>query len=428
MGDFVKKYAVLLFLVLAAWPYRSEGLVNRKLGCDRHYTDIGAIYWDARARTPIDTVGADWKRAIEAGGQFLDRRFSCLAIAVALIAIVPVANAKTTSSPRTVTTDLAPHRKLLIEGVQPRPAKTYVVTTIDGQPFTLGQVLSDFLEVAFQDNVWNEDRGQSQFERHLNQLEAGTKSQRLRQSIEKHLHWMSPYHYREEIWPKSGVINKWPDEISIAIETVAGRNARSNKITMEEVVRSLLPALTKAIGRNVSFIESDFLRNQRPVAGIHILLQDGVIQERPDDGQFWHEPGMWGGVMFGDSDNMSVRGYLLPDSHNNVGLAVCKIQSWVTEPILRSLVARCVLRAMGLPGVTERKVTTMLDRPNLAPPPGLDKLRHASKPPFDTPSSILSAYDLKMLSLLYCPAIQSGMSKNEVIQILAAKKECAFEP
>jgi hypothetical protein len=300
----------------------------------------------------------------------------------------------------------------------------FVVAQIDGQPFTSGQLVADFLNVAISDRVWDEDLRRDKFELNLSALQQSTNSQYLRDELNKHDKWLAPYVLREDNWPKSSVINKWQGEITVAI----GRPDRAKKDSdpamesiVEDQVTAVLPAIRTATGHEIRFVKAEGDPGvRRPDAAIRIIFDEPIIPPYGTEaggGPFNWEQSLWGAFLFEDSDKENFRGYLLPSSDNTLGLVICKLRH--DTALLRGLVTRCLLRAMGLPGLSESPASTALGKVSAST---------RSSGHEESERGLPSAYDLKMLSILYCAAVKPGMSKNQVIQVLAAKNECSMGP
>jgi hypothetical protein len=295
---------------------------------------------------------------------------------------------------------------------------------------TSGKLIADFLDVAFTDSVFaNEDTRRGIFEGKLTTLYPNTHYNPVAEAYARNFPHLAPYIYRRDPWPKSDVINKWSSKITIGIGFPPGLNTFSKgeaalRSILEDQITLLLPALRKATGTDVTYIKPEE-ETANSYARIRILVDHGLPSTGLDEPGIGIQPEemLWGQISFDDTGS-GYGGSILPQSDNTLGFAYCFIQSREPMPIVRSLINRCLLRAMGLPNISSRKIATVLGKE------GLPKKWPTEDHPIDTsenpsaPRPTLSPYDLEMLSLLYCPSVKPGMSKNEVIQVLAQRKEC----
>lgn len=312
---------------------------------------------------------------------------------------------------------------------------------IGGKTYTRGQIVADFLRVAFSDRVWNDDLGSKGYEVMLSQ------SRRLFEATSP---WFDEFFTRPQGLPKSGVINKWPRDITIGIDWPAPahdtsiyhaqrKNVLIEKGTdqyyedFERNIMAAIPDLVRATGRSVHFIDpKDPRDNAKDYARIRIVPTKQWVNRnlympgmRENPSPLSYEPYLQGGVLFGSSAEYvyygsaptyerlgkKMDGYLLPESNNNLGLVICKIDPETDSLVIKALISECLVRAMGLPEISKIKQLSVLGtwRNNLVN----SKQDVPTKP---TP------YDLYMVSLLYCSDIKQGMSRNDVITVFREKK------
>lgn len=178
------------------------------------------------------------------------------------------------------------------------------------------------------------------------------------------------------------------------------------------------------------------------------------------------EPVLFNGVLFESYTDTYFDGYLLPKKDLSLDISICKIDPSLPPEFFIPLLNECLIRTLGLPGMSVSH-NSLLSRWHS--PPGQNKvwsklifsyndeefrsyifsdqslnLRHhysdSPKQPAQNyygaekifeldPSQMnrfrnLPAYDLVMLSLLYCPALKSGMTPEEARGVLEKSEAC----
>lgn len=275
--------------------------------------------------------------------------------------------------------------------------------------------------------------------------------------------WLAPYIYRKDGIPRYGSINKWENRVRIGIgwpEYALDGRQPLGKISQPELnvfrryigeeIKSSLPALRAATGLEIDFVAPDDDIERGPA---HAEIRIVPVQWREVRG--WlpnsentkniesYERWLFGAVLFASSDHRYMEGYLLPNQDNSLGMAVCKIMAMdISESSFRGLVRECLVRSMGLPGMSRlnagslvgpwHEVTNEGAKQNsddivLATPP--DPLLDARNSYRLTVRSLpdgIPEYDRVMLSLLYCDSITPGMDKNAIVDIFTRKSLCQY--
>ena len=311
--------------------------------------------------------------------------------------------------------------------------------SLDGQGYTLGEVLADFLDVAFTDKVWRENRSKTAFARALRNVHDSVDNESIRTSTP----WFVEYLTTPNGLPKSGVINKWDDDITIGIGMappadrmlLLGSYDGVNEV-IQAHVQSLLKPLQQATGRPVALLAPG---DRRDSGGTYARIRIVPTKEMstPDGtfggGPFLYERSLWSGVLLENSRNMMA--YLLPRSDNRLGMVICKINPKTEGSLFKALITECLVRALGLPGLLqgESAVAASIGQPLVTVLGGWQDGLADSSTMGDDNADLSSAavlqpispFDLLMLSLLYCPAIKPGMTKNEVVQAVSSEFQCS---
>lgn len=190
------------------------------------------------------------------------------------------------------------------------------------------------------------------------------------------------------------------------------------------------------------------------------------------------------GVSFTPWQRSQVDGYLLPDENNALGSVICKVVPVIERQLLKSLISECLVRAMGLPDLVKSNDDSLLgawnkaydpysklveldgrmaalyryvapgSKPSLKPV--LDKAEageitieerneiireylnpknnftpnYAPKREFmslkveQSKEKGVTDFDRMMLKLISCKAIKPGMTRHDVISVLAWEKVC----
>jgi len=191
--------------------------------------------------------------------------------------------------------------------------------------------------------------------------------------------------------------------------------------------------------------------------------------------------GALNGVSFTPWQRSQVDGYLLPDANNALGSVICKVVPAIDRQLLKSLISECLVRAMGLPALVKSNDEVLLGAWNKAYDPYsklveldgrvaalyryvapgskpslksiLDKVdvtveerneiireylspKNNFTPNYAPEREFMSLkveqnkehgvtdFDRMMLKLIFCKAIKSGMTRHDVISVLAGEKAC----
>lgn len=324
---------------------------------------------------------------------------------------------------------------------------------IDGTSYSPGELIEDFLNVAFSEGVWNEDANlwnPDMFSKIIDRygpqnLDLQDKDVRKEYEEKKiAVPWLADYMYRPDGWPKHNVTHRWNKEITIGIGWPRYKinGPKTNLITsvydqewtaalypsIAEHIKKQLPAIERSTGLSAKFISPDDPDDAtREYARIRIIPKRTLERRTSSSmlGYQWYphqsEELLWGGVLFETSTPKEMDAYLLPEVNNQPGLVICKIDGDLPEALFSALITECLVRAVGLPGRGGRPEKAVLGpwRSQVGPD-------HPENSPVSSAKNLpqtLTPYDEWMISLLYCPSIKSGMDKNQVLQALTSKKD-----
>tara|TARA_R110002124_G_scaffold253690_6_gene419152 strand:+ start:160 stop:1437 length:1278 start_codon:yes stop_codon:yes gene_type:complete len=195
---------------------------------------------------------------------------------------------------------------------------------------------------------------------------------------------------------------------------------------------------------------------------IHFGFSIGEFQEHLSDA-----------IRFTAMARAQVEGYFLTDKDNNIGLAVCILNTQLPRDLLESLTTECLVRAMGLPEMadlhqdsvlghwnkiydpyserylldgptTHKDVSTGSNPDGSIPLPRREQVPlpqeiNITQYPTDGEERIIqslfpgrnfslrpTAYDLNMLKILYCPELKAGMTQYQVQDALLSGETSCF--
>ncbi len=345
--------------------------------------------------------------------------------------------------------------------------------------------MRDFMGVAFSNTFWNQDRKNDYPDLFAAMIRTYQSRKILEQDtfykgLLRNITWLNPYVQDVSTFSRFGAVNKWTRGIAIGIDWPRyeqniphpkdGRelyqSVLSDRLTgsypeIQNQVEAMLPELSALTGLSVRFVApNDPVEITEGFARVRIIpvktkavgnffksYRDSFsAAERPMPDDF--EYALIGAVPFTSGSRAQVDGYFIPDSSNAISLAICKINPAVGSNLLKALVSECLVRALGLPELSENEEALLgawnkaFERPDGLPPQQesvdfyniFDQpyMKAAGKPfPLErlkkgSVATGLSEYDRKMLRMLYCPQILPGMDKYQVFTLLA-DGSCAEE-
>ncbi len=282
-------------------------------------------------------------------------------------------------------------------------------------------------------------------------------------------------------FPKHNVLNKWTHDITIGIgwpayqinqtydlsalppPTFTPEEIKENTLIQQQVEK-LIPDLEKLTGLRVRFISpNDKAERTEHFARIRIVPSRIGVMSTPD-GLRWTNfkkvrynggltfTSMWsfkpylrklpGAVSFTPYATAEVDGYLLPDPDNSMGMAVCNVNTYLSEGLTRSMVTECLARAIGIPEAVKSRNDVVLGKWNLAyaklaenfathqkrnSTKNLSYLEPAQLEEYNkkvTAYDKFQPYDRAMISLLYCRNLKPQMDKFQAIEGLLGSDTC----
>lgn len=316
---------------------------------------------------------------------------------------------------------------------------------LDGKTYFQGQVLADFLDTAFTDRIWWQGFGAEANDGYVRALEAvigrdldpgSSNITKKYEALLKNAPWFAEYTYRTKGWPDHNVINKWPADITIGLNwpayggyidnsnptsPVSGYNVKGSEehydfLTAE--VRKIIPILERSTGRKVSFVAPENEREKTSeFARIRIIplvtwMHRSALNPTPYNwNPIFGEGNLLGAVSSVTSSPAEMDAYYLPEADNSIGMAVCKVNMGLPKQRIKSLIKECLTRSLGFPGKLQKKHSIL----------GAWRMLE------DTGSVSVTQYDERILSLLYCPEIKSGMDKNDFLKVVSNSNSCVSE-
>ncbi len=238
-----------------------------------------------------------------------------------------------------------------------------------------------------------------------------------------------------------------------------------------EAIKSELQTISVATGLDLRLMDpGDKADLTEDYGRVRFIPQStsGVSVANPPPGYRFHpaifEGTFFNGVLFESVTRSYMYGYLLPDTSLSLDLAVCKIDPTLKDSMFAALIHECLVRALGLPSMSEDEESVLSHwhsrskaRLNVARyafvvyrdviesgsfqnddeyydaignHDAAEQIRKATQW-IDIPlkrmgkfSSGIPQRDLAMLTLLYCPALKSGMTPEEARAVLQKSEAC----
>ena len=389
--------------------------------------------------------------------------------------------------------------------------KAYV---LDGVTYTKDQIIEDFLNVAFSDLPWNADAGEEDQQKILNfYLSSNPKlnkswwdflfnnktetNQNKGKYNSKIVPWLAPHLAKNMDLPlnRRNVITKWPgSHISIGIDwpryTLSEKHSYG-KYAPKVYTTPYTPsgfgqyydlllakaeaqtkALADATGLDVKVVPPDAMVETNQNFPRIRIVPDTVSSIRTwEQGDSNYHPvideeSLLNGILFQSYTRNYFDGHLLPDSHYNLDLTICKIDPTLEERFLTALINECLIRSLGLPGISknshsllsswhtipdltlyerrkkafayrlsDKEIVSFMDKSALKGYEDRGQDEFAERMKMNTfwitldeklvsSFSTIPAYERMMISLLYCPHIKPGIGKTEVEGILRESDKC----
>jgi hypothetical protein len=307
--------------------------------------------------------------------------------------------------------------------------------SIGNESYTRGQISADLLAAGFANELWienvstnNENIGKAidGFLETSSQLKSGNdlKPAVLFKDLETAAPWFYPYISTLDYRPDPLKLHKWKKKITIGIgwpnrkkepsvNYASYNNARIEVYgpQIEAILQEFIPSVSQAISRDIEYVPlGDPQDSSADYARIRIVPEEqfpinrnwfGELGVRPS--VYDYEPYLWSAIPMAGGKIRIRDGYLIPDSNNNLDFVVCKISMQLPKEELKVQIQQCVVRAMGLANYTLTKESS-LSRGNT--------------------SRLINDYDLKLLHILYCKDIKSGMSKIDVLKVFTETQQC----
>ncbi len=228
-----------------------------------------------------------------------------------------------------------------------------------------------------------------------------------------------PYLKRENGFSKTGVISKWQDIPSVGFGFPPDylRNKKTGEAFKIKDVEydkfdffwqaavEAAPEIEQATGLKINIIKPSDEQSKPavfgkiriiPVATDNIDAFTKVERSHYDPSPFHFENVLIGAVPFKSAHPDSFAGFLLTSPENNIEMTVCKVAALQDDAAIKRSIRECLIRSMGLVNSLEAEIE--------------DKK--------------VSRDELKLLGLLYCKDLKSGMDQNEAVGTLVESKSC----
>lgn len=290
--------------------------------------------------------------------------------------------------------------------------------------------------------------------------------------------WLYEYIYREKGMPDYWGLNKWAKPVTISFglplglkpaagtpddnaalseETAVEPTDETRKIAEEEI-KAAIPFLSENTGLNISYLPPE-KETEENISTLRIVF----LKDPPENPlQQWRGRGpgrlsfrkdiaaryLHTAIHFTPDRSHHVRGFYLPEADNSIGMAFCFVPQNHPPDMLKSMIRECLVRSMGLPGYVAAWPNTLLGPWN-EPEKEIKNSRtipFANSPPNDTltefhksigekhyygdprifkakPPVPYGVFEKTMLRALYHSSVERGMSRLDLIRLLALPTE-----
>jgi len=281
--------------------------------------------------------------------------------------------------------------------------------------YTRGQIIADFLDVAFSSKMWNEDSDKfvdgnyiELINRFINFRKTHAQSQL--DEVRKSIPWIYQYFDGNNKLPRHDSINKWDGPVGVVLGwpgVLPDESFRDDYAIVEKQLDTVLPYFNQQLEGSNIFRAGAQISSKN----IHIIIDEMSFYKRTpatvmtslNFNPALYEWMAFGGVLYESSDYNFMDGYFLPNSKNRIQIASCKIRNGLGSSEVQRLVNECVSRSLGMPGILESRESIF----------GESQKKTA-----------ISSYDTYLMRILYCSAIKAGMDKIQVLEVLTKDTNC----
>tara|TARA_R110001592_G_scaffold16881_11_gene71676 strand:- start:5321 stop:6445 length:1125 start_codon:yes stop_codon:yes gene_type:complete len=299
---------------------------------------------------------------------------------------------------------------------------------LDGLRYLPHSIILSFLNAAFSNSIWYEDASS-----------AGNSIIFLK--------WKSP---EIKSLPRHHVINKWRQPLKIAFKTLENNYQvdKEKYAYLIDHLKVLISIYSKASGLDISYVYEEY--PNRSDANVFIVLNakskilNAFKNQRrvnyPDENDY--ERSYISGVRFTPLARSQVEGFFIPNSNNEIQRATCYLKpAFVPEEWSKALLAECIGRVLGLPEFSTSNNGLLsnwnYEFDSFSELSALDGISHYDTTykswltqvtqKFDQKSPVTVKpieFDLKLLTILYCPSVESGMDEYGVALSLIRNPQC----
>lgn len=337
-------------------------------------------------------------------------------------------------------------------GNAPLPLEGTVV--LDGKTYTKQQVLDDFLKVAFVDQPWSDAPYMEVMiaGKRVDKPEALVARRRQRIRPAKYISkeaWWSRFYYTDDFLPHLNALHRWADVKQLGVTFIypspypqdRSQALRQVVVASGSFVQQLshltgVAMFVEAIGERKDLWSAEVLSNKKDQAkqirisfvsaspvGAHSFTTPSTFNLFKKKGfgaiaidaefsfDYYIDPLLARKIAYTVGVNAQVDGYFLHEANNEIGAAICPIPYILPENLMLSLVRECLVRSLGLPGLSANS-SALLGNYNAAynhmtDPTATQAFEAASPQP-------MTEYDEAMLRLLYCADMKVGDTKEQI--------------
>lgn len=340
----------------------------------------------------------------------------------------------------------------------------------DSLEYSRPTLAEDFIKIAFSEHDWKDvsPYGVLREKDYIEQIKIKAPWSIESNFIERPLNHRAPVN-RLNRWPEGANIG-----VSIGFPFDDARGDANFSAIVQERILSLSPKIQERAVVSFKFMEDSASIEK---ARIRILPIDSSLQSGPafsygflsynrfklerEVGYITHSPfhPSWfqsyivDAVRYTPMSRSQVDGYFLPNKDNVIELAVCPIWGGHSDSVLRQMISECLMRSLGLPGMSEQKddvilgnwgkpfhaysARNVLDGEAVYRSREYKEMQAWQSQDLVNQSDVLpeyknvekdwagvTEYDFLMLDILYCKKLNAGMTREDVVKIVVEQGDC----
>lgn len=323
------------------------------------------------------------------------------------------------------------------------PLANVPTLTIEGKSYTYGQIYSDFMDAAFSDSLWIEDEVSRRdpknkgkmIDWYLQANQADPHSAKaqdansLRLGVKKNVPWFAKHVEDHSEISKGSVLHRWQGKIIVAVGWPNFPPVPEKELS--KIYSSWNQAEAIAAYAKTHAILEKYVQTLRENTGLDIILytlgdeRDAsknyarlrIVPEVNWQSRNWfdasgitysmtdYEKLLWNAIPFEDNAPNVTDGYFLPLEDGEIDFAACRVNTELKDDEYGHGIAKCLIRSLGFPNISENQFSRLSKNTNLNPVGIMD-------------------YDLRLIKLLYCSRLHTGMTKVSVLNAFAENPNC----